>query len=220
MTAAESVEKLTLRIAGCVVGAAIGIGSIVYVIPSLTSIADLLAVVFVGALGAAYVAAGTPRVSYAGFQLAFAFFLCVIQGAGPALDMVVARDRVIGILLGNLVAYVAFVYIWPVSVTRRIDTGLAAALRSVGNIVQAQSQTERRSRAADAQASLTSVDNDILLASYEPPSIRSSPEWLTSRSQAVDEARALGASLAVATRATDLQHLRRLQESLDAHAPV
>ena len=51
----------------------------------------------------AWVAAGTPRISYAGFQIAFAFFLCVIQGATPAFDMTIARDRVIGILFGNLV---------------------------------------------------------------------------------------------------------------------
>jgi multidrug resistance protein MdtO len=203
MTAAESVEKLTLRIAGCVVGAAIGIASIVYVTPYLTSIEDLMMVVFVGALGAAYVAAGSPRVSYAGFQIAFAFFLCVIQGAGPATDMVVARDRVIGILLGNVVAYVAFAHIWPISVTRRIDTALAAAIESLGRVARAQTRTERRSLAATTEASLTAIDTDIELAAYEPPAIRSSTQWLASRRQKVDEARG---------------QLRTLQA--DVHAPV
>lgn len=203
MTAAESVEKLTLRIVGCILGAAIGIASIVYVIPSLTSIEDLLIVVFVGALGAAYVAAGSPRISYAGFQVAFAFFLCVIQGAGPELDMVVARDRVIGILLGNVVAYVAFVYVWPVSVTRRIDTALAAASESVGRVARARTRTERRSLAASTEASLTAIDSDIELATYEPPAIRSSAQWLDARSQEVDETR---------------RKLRTLQA--EVHAPV
>ena len=58
-------------------------------------------IVFLVALASAWIAAGDERIAYAGFQIAFAFFLCVIQGAGPSFDMVTARDRVIGILLGN-----------------------------------------------------------------------------------------------------------------------
>src|SRR5262249_4824585 len=102
-TTAETIEKLSLRILGCIVGAAAGIVAIVYVMPSLTSIGALLAVVFLGGLASAWVAAGSPRISYAGFQLAFAFFLCVIQGPSPAFDLSIARDRIIGILLGNVV---------------------------------------------------------------------------------------------------------------------
>ena len=79
-TTAETVEKFTLRISGCLIGAAAGIAAIVYVIPSLTSIGALLVVVFLGALASAWVAAGSARIAYAGFQIAFAFFLCVIQG--------------------------------------------------------------------------------------------------------------------------------------------
>ncbi len=79
-TTAESVQKLTLRILGCAAGAIAGIATIVYVMPGLTSVGALLAVVFIGAFVSAWVAAGSARVGYAGFQIAFAFFLCVIQG--------------------------------------------------------------------------------------------------------------------------------------------
>ena len=104
-TSAETIEKFVLRIAGCLIGAAAGLAAIVYVIPSLTSIGALLAVVFLVALASAWVAAGSARISYAGFQIAFAFFLCVIQGPSPAFDLTIARDRIVGILLGNLVVY-------------------------------------------------------------------------------------------------------------------
>ena len=104
-TAAETIEKLTLRILGCLIGAASGIAAIVYIIPYTTSIGDLMTVVFVGAFASAWFAVGSPRIAYAGFQMAFAFFLCVIQGSGPSFDMVTARDRVIGILIGNIVVY-------------------------------------------------------------------------------------------------------------------
>src|SRR5262249_29807178 len=102
-TAAETIEKLSLRIGGCLIGAAIGLASMVFVLPHLTTIGALLAVVALGTLPAAWIAAGGPRISYAGFQVAFAFFLCVLQGPAPAFDLAIARDRVIGILIGNLV---------------------------------------------------------------------------------------------------------------------
>ena len=128
-TTAETVEKLTLRILGCLVGAAAGIGAIVFLVPSVTSIDALMAIIFVGAYAAGYVAGGSPRVSYAGLQFAFAFFLSVVQGSAPAFDMTIARDRVIEILLGNFVVYVLFTNLWPVSVARRIDPAIGALLR-------------------------------------------------------------------------------------------
>jgi Fusaric acid resistance protein family len=76
-----------LRILGCLLGAAPGIAAIVYLIPSITSIGALMVVVFLGALVSAWVAAGSPRIACAGFQIAFAFFLCVIQGSAPSFDM-------------------------------------------------------------------------------------------------------------------------------------
>ncbi len=129
-TAAETVEKLTLRIAGCLLGAVIGIAAIVFVTPHLTSIGELMALVFAGAVVAGWVAAGTPRISYAGFQIAFAFFLCIIQDAKPEFDLVTARDRIIGILLGNVVVYLIFTNLWPVSVKARIDEAAASLLQA------------------------------------------------------------------------------------------
>src|SRR4029077_12278597 len=59
-TTAETVEKLTLRVLGCLVGAAAGIAAIVYLIPSITSIGGLMVVVFLASLVSAWVAAGSP----------------------------------------------------------------------------------------------------------------------------------------------------------------
>jgi multidrug resistance protein MdtO len=180
-TVAETVEKLTLRILGCLLGAAVGIGAIVFVMPSLTSIEDLMAIVFIGAIVSAYVAAGSPRISYAGFQIAFAFFLCVIQGPGPAFDMTVARDRVIGILLGNLVVYLLFTNLWPVSVAKNIDPAIATLLRSLGAMMRVVDPWTRRALASKALSAQSALRTDIDLAWYEPRAARSSDAWLESR---------------------------------------
>jgi multidrug resistance protein MdtO len=189
-TTAETVEKLTLRISGCLVGAATGIAAIVYLIPSVTSIGALMAIVFFGAFASAWIAAGSPRIAYAGFQIAFAFFLCVIQGPGPSFDLTTARDRVIGILLGNVVVFVLFTYIWPVSVGKRIDPAMAALLRRLSALLRESSRVARCSEGAEVQEMLAGIERDLDLAQYEPRAIRPGDSWLKVRRRAAD---ALGA---------------------------
>jgi multidrug resistance protein MdtO len=189
-TAAETIQKSWLRVTGCFIGAAAGIAAIVYIMPHLTSIGSLAALVFVGALGSAWVAAGSERIAYVGFQIAFAFFLSVIQGNAPAFDLTVARDRTIGILLGNLVVYVLFTRLWPVSVESRIDPALAAVLRRLCAMATTKSLAARSAIAAQVQGALGTIDTDLELAQYEPRTTTRGPLWLDARRRA---AHAIGA---------------------------
>jgi multidrug resistance protein MdtO len=206
-TAAESVQKLTLRIIGCLIGGAAGIAAIVFLLPTLTSIGGLMITVLVGAWAGAYLAAGSPRISYVGFQLAFAFFLCILQGSGPSFDLTIARDRIIGILIGNLVAYCALVYVWPVSISRRVDPALAGALRQLARVVSAKESDQRRLLASQAQGTLSEIETDIELAQYEPASIRSSNEWLSARQQVIEDSRSLGTLLLLTADARELSRV-------------
>jgi multidrug resistance protein MdtO len=221
-TTAETVEKLTLRILGCLVGAASGIAAIVFLIPSVTSIGSLMIVVFLGALVSAWFAAGSPRIAYAGFQIAFAFFLCVIQGPGPSFDMTIARDRVIGILLGNIVVYVLFTNVWPVSVGKRIDPAIAALLRRLSGLLTGVSKPARRFQAPEAQEMLSGIERDLDLALYEPLSLRPDDSWIGVRRRAADQVGALFGPLLL-TADKDLRfsaqiasRLRSLADSLNA----
>ena len=190
-TAAETVEKLSLRILGCLIGAAAGLATMIFLVPHLTTVGGLMAVVFLGTLASAWVAVGSPRIAYAGFQLAFAFLLCVVQGAGPSFDMATARDRVVGILVGIAVVYLLSTRLWPVSVARRVDPALAAAIRRLKPILAAEDPQTRSLRASDAQASLTALDADLNLIHYEPPLLRPTPEWLAVRLAAARELRSM-----------------------------
>jgi multidrug resistance protein MdtO len=144
-----------------------------------------MALIFLGTLGSAWVAAGTPRISYVGFQIAFALFLCVIQGAKPGFDMVTARDRVLGVLLGNIVIYFMYTHVSPVSVGRRIDAALAKALRRLSTMMTTASSSARRLLASDAQAALGAVSQDLSIVHYEPSTVRPSREWISSRHRVV-----------------------------------
>ena len=213
-TTAETFEKLTLRVLGCLVGAALGFAAILYLLPELTSIGGLMIVIFLGALGAAYVAAGSPRISYAGFQIAFAFFLCVVQGPAPAFDVVIARDRVIGILLGTVVTFVIMTRFSPVSVTGRIDPAIADLLRTLGSLATTADAGARRALAAQGQSALGAIETDIRLARFESSAVRPSEEWLRSRESAAEELGALEAPLLLAPDEVVAARLERLAEAV------
>jgi multidrug resistance protein MdtO len=222
-TTAETVEKLTLRILGCLAGAATGIAAIVFLMPTVTSIGALMAVVFLATLIAGWVAAGSPRVSYIGFQLAFAFFLSVVQGSAPAFDMTVARDRIIGILFGNLVVAVVFTLIWPVSVAERIDPAVAALLHRLAALAAAGSRPKRWALAAEAQTALGAIEQDLDLTRYEPSAIRPTQGWLDRRRKVVDVVASLqgplliGADQEPAIPGDVAPRLARLAEDFSGH---
>ena len=187
-TAAETVEKLTLRILGCLVGAAAGIAAIVYLMPHVTSVGGLMVVVFLVGAASAWVAGGSPRIAYAGFQMAFAFFLCVIQGSSPEFDLSVARDRIVGILFGNLVVYFLFTTFWPVSVSGRIDPAIGALLRKLSAIIGATERQERWTAATEAAQAVGTLEQDIQLLHYEPNSVRPSGAWIDARRSVAQQA--------------------------------
>lgn len=119
-TTGETVNKLFLRITGALIGASLGLLLIFFLIPHMTSIGSLMIVVFLVSLLAAWVYLGTERVSYAGLQIAFAFLLISLDGFGPSIDVDTASNRIIGILVGNLMMYIAFTQIWPQSIMQSV----------------------------------------------------------------------------------------------------
>jgi uncharacterized membrane protein YccC len=124
--ALESTEatlyKGTLRILGCVIGGALALFSIVFLMPHMETIASLVVLVACAAALAGWVAAGSERISYAGLQLAFAFFYSVFQGYAPDTDLDNVRNRVIGILFGLVVTGLVFHYVWPERTARRLQS--------------------------------------------------------------------------------------------------
>src|SRR6202012_4546959 len=107
------------------------------------------------------------RISYVGYQMAFAFFLCVIQGPSPAFDLSIARDRLIGIMLGNVVAYLIFANIWPFPVIPRIEPGLVSLLRRLADLTNATSRSRRNGIATDVAGTMAAVSQDVGFGAYE-----------------------------------------------------
>ena len=124
-----TVQKAVLRLAGAVVGGAIGIGAILLVIPSIDSLPPFLIVVGVCSMVAAYVVTGSARISYVGIQIAIAFAMTLLDTLGPSIDLVKPRDRVLGVLVGNVVTAVITFWLWPVLAGDEMAKSLQSALK-------------------------------------------------------------------------------------------
>jgi multidrug resistance protein MdtO len=161
----ETVHKLLLRLSGAVIGGLIAGVCIVFVLPHLTDIGQLCLLIAVVSLGAAWVATSSELLSYAGMQIAFAFFLGILQGYAPATDLTVLRDRIAGILLGNIVITIVFSSFWPQSAMSSVRAALAEALRAIGEVIR-QPRNAEETRVRTVQA-LVRADHLRTLSLFE-----------------------------------------------------
>jgi len=156
-TTGETLHKATLRIVGCLIGAALGLGAILFVTPHMTNLGELLLLLAPVTLLAAWVGCGTERISYAGWQIGLAFYLVVLHGFAPTIDLYTGRDRTIGILFGNIVIFVIFTTIWPVSVADVVRTNVARALEQLTALLGLGGQTDR----ADFKVARSKADQEF-----------------------------------------------------------
>ena len=181
-----TIQKATLRLSGALVGALMGFLSILLLIPGMVSITSLVLVVAAGTAVAGWVNLGSARISYAGVQIAFAFFVCVIQGFAPNWHFDTIRDRLVGILLGNVVITLVFLYVWPVDALMALRRNLAAALRTTARLATVEGETDdpaamaRSTAALRAQSdrSFGAVQQSLEEAGFEP-GVPGEGEWET-----------------------------------------
>jgi multidrug resistance protein MdtO len=161
----ETVHKLVLRLSGAIIGGLIAGLSIVFILPHFDDIGQLCALTAVVALFAGWVATSSERLSYAGMQIALAFFMGLLQTYSPATDLTVLRDRVVGILLGNVVMTLVFSGLWPESAITRLRGALADALRGIAALLKSP-KNAATSRQHTVEA-LARADNFEALSRFE-----------------------------------------------------
>ena len=131
-----TLHKGVLRIGGCIIGGILALVTIVFLMPHMETIASLVVVVACASAIAGWVATGSEMISYAGLQIAFAFFYSVFQGYAPDTDLDNVRNRVVGILFGLIVTGVVFQYIWPERTIDRFRDTLRQALRQLARLLE------------------------------------------------------------------------------------
>ncbi len=212
-TTAETLHKLTLRIIGCLIGAAMGIGAILFLIPHMTGIGSLMALVFAGIMVAGWVSSGSERIAYAGIQIGLAFLLTILQGFGPDIDLSAASDRVVGILLGNLVMYLVFTGIWPLSVVSMARKKIAAALDNLALIVQPERiEPVAMDEIAKVITTLRDARDGLGLAMFEPRNLRPDDNAVTQLKALIAQAEEMCPALVLNTPASSPQYVQAIGE--------
>ncbi|WP_181952312.1 FUSC family protein [Yersinia canariae] len=213
-TTGETVHKLVLRIIGCLIGALMGVLSIIFIIPHLSDIGQLMALVFGCILLAAWVSCGSERIAYAGVQIGLAFLLTVLQGFGPSTDLGVALDRVLGILLGNLVVYLIFTLIWPVAIADAVRIHISNALKGLTSLaaLSPDARPAALREATAVEAEITNAQEELALIPFEPARLRPSREECMRLQAILAEMGKLCPALFLPTEksASDVEQLRRL----------
>jgi multidrug resistance protein MdtO len=218
-----TIRKAWLRLLGCASGGLFGYLAILFLIPHMESIASLVLLAAMGAAMAGWISAGGERISYAGVQFAFAFFVCVFQGYAPDTNLALARDRLVGIALGITVTSIVYRQIWPEHAIDALRAALARVLRNFANLIlipQSSEGIEDEYKAADALQSANKSDLDLLsrlseLAIIEKAIIDRrkgvSPEVLE---RITGQTQALSLLMTALSRKTKLEEWRRLDQSV------
>jgi multidrug resistance protein MdtO len=112
-TIGSSRQKQFLRLGGALIGGFVfGMGSQVFVLPYLNSIAGFTILFALVTAISAWIATASPKLSYLGVQLALAFYLINLQEFTIQTSLAIARDRIFGVLLGLFSMWLIFDRLW------------------------------------------------------------------------------------------------------------
>ena len=118
-TIGASRQKQVLRFTGALVGGLVGMGAQVFILPSLDSISGFTLLFVAFTIVASWIATSSSRLSYFGVQVAVAFYLINLQEFKIQTSLAVARDRVLGIVLGLLMMWLVFDQLWGAPADRK-----------------------------------------------------------------------------------------------------
>jgi len=157
-----TLHKGVLRMGGALIGGALALFTIVFLMPHMVTIASLVLVVACASAIAGWVATGSEMISYAGLQIAFAFFYSVFQGYAPDTDLDNVRNRVVGILFGLIVTGLVFRYIWPEHTIDRLRDALRTALRQLAQLLEIRSpETSIKTGKVEAHSLITETSRSF-----------------------------------------------------------
>jgi multidrug resistance protein MdtO len=145
-TVGFSRQKQILRFTGAIVGGFLfGMGAQIVILPHLDSIAEFTVLfVAVSAVGA-WFATSSPRLAYFGVQIIVAFYLINLQEFKEQISLSIARDRVIGILLGLLAMWLVFDQLWGALASVEMKKVFVSNLRWLAEFERQPLSEERKS---------------------------------------------------------------------------
>ncbi len=198
-------RKSILRFSGAALGGLLAYAYVLLAQPLIDTLVGFAVLTAPAWAVAAWIAAGGPRTSYIGQQIGYAFGIFVLHDFGQVTDLLLSRDRVLGILLGILVVGILDYILWPRRSNKLARRRVAAALHALAGIaawpaaephyMQHRVLPVRRSVDKDLAAALSLLSE----AEFEPDAASGEPERQRLRSL-VENANELAGLLSIRVR--------------------
>jgi multidrug resistance protein MdtO len=136
-TIGSSRQKQVLRFTGAAVGGFVfGMGAQIFILPYVATIFGFtLLFVFVTAVSAWFMTC-SPRLSYFGVQMALAFYLINLQEFAVVTSLAVARDRVVGVLLGLFTMWLVFDQLWAMPAMETMKKAFVQDFRLMAQVIR------------------------------------------------------------------------------------
>ena len=143
-TIGSSRQKQILRFAGWVLGGVFGgLGAQILILPAIDSIVGFTILFATVTAAAGWIATSSPRLAYAGFQFAFAFFLIQLSDFSFQTNLTIPRDRVLGVLLGITMMWLVFERLFPRSAADEMVRIFVANLRLLADFSSSSASAEQ-----------------------------------------------------------------------------
>jgi multidrug resistance protein MdtO len=139
-------HKGALRFFGAALAGIAALFVIVVLMPNMVSLASLLVVTAGLAFVSSWIATGSTRVAYLGVQMGITLYLVLFDSAGPAVALLPARDRLIGILVGIVVMGVIDIALWPVFTRSALRSKFAGILHRMALLQQVAATGDERQK--------------------------------------------------------------------------
>lgn len=181
-TVGSSRQKQFLRFSGAIVGGVlIGMGSQIFVLPYIDSIAGFTMLFAAVAVLSAWLATSSARFSYFGVQVFVAFCLVNLQEFKIQTSLTVARDRVLGILLGLFMMWLVFDRLWSVPAGVAMKRAFVETMRLLAALFREPASADYRASAVRMYALRDAINAQF--AQVRPQADGALFEFGASRSQ-------------------------------------
>lgn len=161
-TIGSSRQKQVLRITGAIVGGfVIGMGAQVFILPYIDSITGFVVLFAAVTALSAWIMTSSPRLSYFGIQVALAFYLVNVSEFKMQTSLAVARDRVVGILLGLFVMWLVFDQLWGAPAAVEMRRAFISNLRLLAQLAREPLSKDRKTAIARSLALGESINANL-----------------------------------------------------------
>jgi len=161
-TIGSSRQKQVLRISGALVGGfVIAMGSQVFILPHLDSIAGFTILFVLVTAFASWFMTSSTRLSYFGVQIAVAFYLIHLNSFAIEPSLSIARDRVVGILLGLIMMWLVFDQLWETSAVSEMKREFLAAVRLLAQFIREPISTDYNVAAERSYFLREAINNNV-----------------------------------------------------------